>query len=132
MESLKENPDFFKTDPDRDWPEDFPHENGNYINKCCDCQLFFMGHKRRPVCRKCANAEPDWEKMAHKKAPEDNKCAHAGCWADGNMTGFAQCMVKRAIPLQKELTIAKEEIERLKQELQAKTDFIRDNMTPIG
>ena len=37
----------------RDWPEDFAHENGMYINACCLCTALFVGHKRRPACRTC-------------------------------------------------------------------------------
>jgi hypothetical protein len=39
---------------DRDWTEDFPHENGNYVCHCVHCGENFYGHKRRPLCRKCA------------------------------------------------------------------------------
>jgi hypothetical protein len=39
---------------DGDWPEDRGHENGNYSNLCVDCGNFFIGHKRRVVCRICA------------------------------------------------------------------------------
>lgn len=38
---------------DRDWPEDFPHENGNYENYCFRCGETFLGHKRRMTCKKC-------------------------------------------------------------------------------
>jgi hypothetical protein len=38
---------------ERDWPEDFAHENGNYECICCECGQHFIGHKRRVVCRKC-------------------------------------------------------------------------------
>lgn len=47
---------------DRDWKDDFSHENGKYINICMDCKLPFYGHKRRVVCHKCAEAptqQPD-------------------------------------------------------------------------
>lgn len=37
----------------RDWEEDFPHENGNYNNKCCECDRNFVGHKERVVCHRC-------------------------------------------------------------------------------
>lgn len=37
-----------------DWAEDFPHENGNYENRCSDCGICFMGHKRRTICKVCA------------------------------------------------------------------------------
>ena len=38
---------------ERDWPEDFAHENGNYIGRCCECGNGFKGHKRRVICKKC-------------------------------------------------------------------------------
>lgn len=41
----------------RDWTEDFPHENGSYRNQCVKCCNFFTGHKRRVVCRLCAQPE---------------------------------------------------------------------------
>ena len=37
----------------RDWNEDFSHENGNYICKCCRCKKLFYAHKRRVVCKLC-------------------------------------------------------------------------------
>lgn len=37
----------------RDWTEDFSHENGNYINTCCQCKEQFFGHKRRVICKHC-------------------------------------------------------------------------------
>lgn len=39
-----------------DWPEDAPHENGNYHCRCCQCGRMFVGHKRRVVCKICATA----------------------------------------------------------------------------
>lgn len=44
---------------ERDWPEDFGHENGNYQNTCQTgllggCGLTFRGHKRRVICRACS------------------------------------------------------------------------------
>lgn len=38
---------------ERNWPEDFNHENGQYFNRCIECDKEFMGHKRRMVCKKC-------------------------------------------------------------------------------
>ena len=35
------------------WPEDYPHENGKYSGKCVHCKTDFLGHKRRPSCKKC-------------------------------------------------------------------------------
>lgn len=37
-----------------DWPGDGHLENGNYENRCCRCHATFVGHKRRPLCRRCA------------------------------------------------------------------------------
>ena len=39
----------------RDWQEDFKHENGNYQNECSQCHKWFMGHKRRVICKACTN-----------------------------------------------------------------------------
>lgn len=39
---------------ERDWQEDFNHENGQYQNVCCHCKLSFIGYKRRPSCKECA------------------------------------------------------------------------------
>ena len=39
----------------RDWEEDFDLENGGYGNTCCVCHAQFNGHKRRVVCKECAN-----------------------------------------------------------------------------
>jgi hypothetical protein len=44
--------------PPGDWPEDSGHENGNYQNRCVECGRTFTGHKRRVVCRACAQPEP--------------------------------------------------------------------------
>lgn len=38
------------------WIEDFPAENGNYLNFCPDCQRYFLGHKRRVTCKLCAQS----------------------------------------------------------------------------
>jgi len=42
---------------DRDWVEDFTHENGNYMCQCVTCKEFFYGHKRRYRCKLCSDAE---------------------------------------------------------------------------
>ncbi|KKN33990.1 hypothetical protein LCGC14_0798030 [marine sediment metagenome] len=39
---------------ERNWPEDFSHENGNYFCRCCHCGKDFIGHKRRVVCKVCS------------------------------------------------------------------------------
>jgi hypothetical protein len=42
----------------RDWPEDFRHENGNYMNTCSvnagGCGKEFLGYKRRYICKVCS------------------------------------------------------------------------------
>jgi len=38
----------------RDWPEDYSHENGNYMNFCKKCDKEFFGHKRRTRCKLCS------------------------------------------------------------------------------
>jgi hypothetical protein len=37
----------------RNWTEDYTHENGKYVNFCTICGEPFMGHKRRVVCKEC-------------------------------------------------------------------------------
>ena len=44
--------------PAKNWDEDKDQENGNYMNKCIYCKSFFMGHKRRVVCKECSKGEP--------------------------------------------------------------------------
>jgi hypothetical protein len=39
----------------RDWREDFSHENGNYQCRCVTCEQSFIGHKRRVLCKLCHN-----------------------------------------------------------------------------
>ena len=41
------------TKPEKDWPEDFNHENGMYYCRCVHCKERFIGYKRRVVCREC-------------------------------------------------------------------------------
>lgn len=45
-----------KYDPAGNWKEDFPHENGNYSNRCTECGGIFLGHKRRVICRLCVTS----------------------------------------------------------------------------
>jgi hypothetical protein len=44
---------------ERNWSQDFSHENGMYECICIHCTKHFLGHKRRMVCFKCANAPPE-------------------------------------------------------------------------
>lgn len=71
-EGVMDNVSTFKTGPIAivekrgDWPEDFTHENGQYINHCSTCGETFTGHKRRPTCKVCASKPltPDQERDA--------------------------------------------------------------------
>jgi len=104
----------FKTDPNRNFPEDYNQENGNYMNKCFYCKNYFTGNKHRFSCKLCdAGSIEYWTVVSQTKKPEDNKCAHAGCWSQGEMTGYAKCMIDKYFPLQSELTKLREENERL-------------------
>jgi hypothetical protein len=40
---------------ERNWVQDFKHENGNYWNECMFCKKSFVGHKRRVVCKVCSD-----------------------------------------------------------------------------
>lgn len=63
-----------------DWPEDFQYENGNYTCKCSVCKQKFSGHKRRIVCKVCAEKtievnEQEYERLLsiEKKYNKINK-----------------------------------------------------------
>jgi hypothetical protein len=59
---------------DRDWPEDFAGENGNYECICCACKKHFVGNKHRVTCKTCDalekssrfNASEELQKVAHE------------------------------------------------------------------
>lgn len=48
-------------DDPRNWVEDYPHDNGQYMNLCRTCERLFMGYKRRIQCRACAHPQPPTE-----------------------------------------------------------------------
>jgi hypothetical protein len=54
---------------DRDWKEDFQHENGRYFCLCAECGNKFMGHKRRHVCNTCDTESRE----AYKKLSDEEK-----------------------------------------------------------
>ena len=45
-------PEFTRVN-ERDFPEDYAHENGTYFNECHFCKSAFVGHKRRVTCKVC-------------------------------------------------------------------------------
>ncbi len=55
---------------ERDWPEDFSHENGNYQNQCVGCGEMFKGHKRRVVCRACDDFQRGYDLGLKQQAEE--------------------------------------------------------------
>jgi len=116
MELPKETIERMFVESERDWPEDFDHENGKYQNRCMECKQTFMGHKRRVICKKCST--PDWIEISKRKPPEDTKDnkAWAGAWLEGEMVGYAKCMVDKCFPLQSEALRSLSEIEKLKEE----------------
>lgn len=49
---------------ERNWTEDFPHENGKYLNTCSSCGKGFLGYKRRVICKLCAAPPPSlWRRI---------------------------------------------------------------------
>lgn len=60
---------------EHDWPEDFPHENGNYENKCGQCSATFFGYKRRMTCKACVDAMTKFNlKKLHMEELKDLLC----------------------------------------------------------
>jgi hypothetical protein len=50
-------------DDSRNWTEDYPHDNGQYMNLCRTCTRLFMGYKRRIQCRDCAHPKKEPENV---------------------------------------------------------------------
>lgn len=44
-----------KIGSERDWIEDFNHENGKYLSQCGTCAHHFYGHMSRFLCKLCWN-----------------------------------------------------------------------------
>ncbi len=59
---------------ERDWTEDFPDENGNYMHVCRDCDQVFYGNKRRPsLCKKCSVvAKAKWDALTQEQRDIEN------------------------------------------------------------
>jgi hypothetical protein len=56
--------------PERDWVEDFKHENGQYMNRCYKCKLTFIGYRGRFVCRQCFPRPPEEVTKTEANPPE--------------------------------------------------------------
>lgn len=55
------------TKPEKDYPEDWHHENGQYYCRCVHCKELFIGYKRRVVCKECStNLEKASSMMSDK------------------------------------------------------------------
>lgn len=50
---MSERTIFVEQESERNFPEDKALENGNYTNLCCNCGKWFIGHKRRVLCKVC-------------------------------------------------------------------------------
>lgn len=61
----------------RSWPDDYGHENGNYVNCCSQCQQPFVGHKRRVLCRECTPSIEQQQVEEFLRAMDDANKAHA-------------------------------------------------------
>jgi len=117
---MKKEPDKCGTGPlmipsDRDWTEDFEHENGNYFNTCFECKQTFKGHKRRVLCKQCGT--PNWLELSKRKRPDDTKHnqAWSGAWLEGEMVGYAKCMAERVLPNKSVSKDSQSEIESLRE-----------------
>lgn len=62
------------------WTIDSAHENGNYMRTCMFCHRSFMGHKRRVVCRVCADPV-----VADKRAQTCGTCRFAVAFPSGDI-----------------------------------------------
>ena len=86
-----------------DWPEDFSHENGNYLCRCFYCNRVFTGHKRRVVCRECAYSSPKGNFMTVEQiAKVAHEINRAYCQALGDLS---QLPWELAPPWQRESAI---------------------------
>ena len=48
---------------DRDYKKDFKSENGRYFHTCSNCDMLFIGHKRRPnICNICKDKIKEGER----------------------------------------------------------------------
>jgi hypothetical protein len=78
------------------WTEDFSHENGGYFCICRECRGQFMGHKRRQLCKVCANlkesSQPPVADSLRETLAKLNACREtlmaceriAGLWVPAN------------------------------------------------
>lgn len=58
---------------EKDWTEDFEHENGMYQNRCRTCNGLFIGYKRRLTCKECATKQVSVEPEVSAENSEDER-----------------------------------------------------------
>lgn len=63
----------------QDWPEDFVHENGQYMCKCFQCGIVFHGNKRRAICKICHIPPEDAPKENYSPLPVGGD-HHVAAW----------------------------------------------------
>lgn len=64
---------FLSENPEGNWPEDFPLENGNYLCRCLVCEKTFIGYKRRAQCKVCHDKEKTkWESLSPEQQAKEN------------------------------------------------------------
>ena len=99
------------TKPEKDWQEDWHHENGQYYCRCVHCKEQFIGYKRRVVCKECStNLEKASTMMSDKGYEEgsldnptfkETQARHHALWKTNRMNEeliqrlVDQCIVKR-------------------------------------
>jgi hypothetical protein len=74
------------TPSNRDWPEDFEINNGNYFCQCCLCNEQFTGHKRRVICKRCALAQGIAQPAPAEVA--QGEVVEVVGWADESIAAF--------------------------------------------
>lgn len=81
------------------WPEDFPDDNGNYMNICVNCEQPFLGHKRRSICKICADVSREkWATMDDDQKLEVTKKQEAEikAWIDGRQHLWSTATASKA------------------------------------
>jgi len=65
--------DYFSISCPRNYPEDYGYENGTYLNFCCVCNLYFIGHKRRFICKTCSFTDSKGDSLPNSEMTPESK-----------------------------------------------------------
>lgn len=103
---------------ERDWPEDFQHENGQYMCRCHECENTFIGYKRRVTCKACANKHPEQAEGAQGERevtpnPSCSMCSGNGYFCEFSTVETCWCCLPDPEP-EETVEALKERIESLK------------------